>query len=433
MEIVKKHWVSILCGVIALVALVAWQWPLGGMFAEAQADLNKRVDVYNGVSRLRKTPRYWPVIPKLASGKPTPLTPFPSDPYIKSGGEIKDEVHNQATGLDPTGKPIGMKEKTEAANRHELLVSDVLPMPHEKGFKFQQDYLEQVQKILPAMLVATAHPPAVAPPPLPPVEADVRAEADRLWKDEDSKKIYFVAGNEMNRPQVQAAWEKRCATLQNSLRLKRAQHIKLYLEPNALSVSTAMTRGGGVAPDARDIYYAQTMLWVQQDLVDAIVGINKSADDVMTAPIKHLFKLEVPEGITQFVLAGTGSDAGKSNDPAGKTYSRSPTGRVCNSVYDVIQFGLLMDVEASKLPLILAHLQQGKLITIQQVDLAAVDGIAMEDDGFIYGNVPMIRVTIRGEELLLRSWTNPPKDPKENRDRTLMPDEVKKDLSAAAS
>jgi len=39
----------------------------------------------------------------------------------------------------------------------------------------------------------------------------------------------------------------------------------------------------------------------------------------------------------------------------------------------------------------------------------------MEDDGFIYGNVSMVRVTIRGEELLLPRWTNLLRIPRKTR------------------
>src|SRR5262249_36764974 len=138
---------------------------------------------------------------------------------------------------------------------------------------------------------------------------------------------------------------------------------------------------------------------------------------------KRIYKIEVPDGANQFVTPVSGS-----NEPAGKAYSRTPTGRICNNVYDVVQFALVMDVEATQVPAILTQIQQGKLITIHQYDLENVDGVAMEEDGFIYGDVAVVRISLRGEELFLRSWTHPPKDPKDPTDRSLMPEDVKKDL-----
>jgi hypothetical protein len=66
-------------------------------------------------------------------------------------------------------------------------------------------------------------------------------------------------------------------------------------------------------------------------------------------------------------------------------------------------------------------LQTSKLITVQQFDLSAVDGIAAADDGYVYGDVPVVRLTIRGEELFLRDWTV-----------KLMPDQIKSLLQVPA-
>lgn len=423
MEILKKNWLSILCGVIALFALVFLIYPLLGWYSDEQAELDKHATQYNNINSLRKANRSWPVL-DLASGNKPPLKAFdasgkeqpvfPSESYLDAGRDIKKKVHTQAEEMkkdlhDFTAEERS-KDPTGNTNKLTLLIDGVLPVPGDvRGFAFQKEYVNQVRTVLPRELSGKY--------PMPPTKEDVFAEAARLWNDEFKNKVFTIAGQPANLPQVADEWRAKCATLQGILRLKRAQDTesKLYLEPNALAISAAMIKGEGAAPQAKDIWYAQSMLWVEQHVAAAIERVNAPARNVMEAPIKHLYRLDVPDGPGQYVKGPSG--AGDQTGESGKAFSRTPTGRVCNSMYDVIQFGLSMDVDASKVPAILAELQRGKLITIVHFDLASVDSIALEDDGFIYGNVPVVRLTIYGEELFLRNWT-----------RDFMPPDIKREL-----
>ena len=86
-------------------------------------------------------------------------------------------------------------------------------------------------------------------------------------------------------------------------------------------------------------------------------------------------------------------------------FTRSPTGRMSNGLYDVVRFTMSMNVEAAKIPTILEELQKGKLITITHVNAISVDGLTASDNGFIYGDVPVARLSVEGEDLFLRDWT----------------------------
>ena len=75
------------------------------------------------------------------------------------------------------------------------------------------------------------------------------------------------------------------------------------LEASSLDVTDAVYQDTGVAPDVKDCWYAQLSLWVQQDVVDAIMRVNKAAADrieqsgeapwVGTLPVKELISLRV--------------------------------------------------------------------------------------------------------------------------------------------
>jgi len=48
MEIVKKNILSVICGVIALIALIALFWPIGGMYSDDQVKLDAPEIAENG-------------------------------------------------------------------------------------------------------------------------------------------------------------------------------------------------------------------------------------------------------------------------------------------------------------------------------------------------------------------------------------------------
>jgi hypothetical protein len=391
MEIVKKNILSVVCGVIALVALVALVWPVSGMYADQQGILDKRKQVDIEAANMIKAPRFWPVIPDMQSGEKTQLKQFPTDEIIKKGIEIKDQVHDQAGTI---GNEIVRD------NAHKTLIADILPNPRDLRFSFQQAYLAMVQdgpkgySQLRQDLEATT----------PPTDQDVLDEAARMWNADYKGKILIVGGVAANAQNIQDDWQKACAGLQPKMRLAAAQRAKMYVEPGWLSIQKEMLVPGN-SPKDPDIWYAQNMLWVQLDLVDAIKRLNANATSVQDATIKHIYQMSVPDDAAMYVFnPGAGSANGGSTEVA-KVFSISETGRVSNSLYDVVQFQLVMNVDAARIPIILTELQRGKLITILSADHTAVDGIAAADNGFIYGDVPVARLSIRGEELFLRDWT----------------------------
>ncbi len=163
-------------------------------------------------------------------------------------------------------------------------------------------------------------------------------------------------------------------------------------------------------PKENEIWYAQNMLWVEQDVLAAIKRLNADAANVTTAAVKHIIRLDVPEDVTQYVTPAGGADG----------FARSPTGRLSNGLYDVVQFNLVLNVDASKISKVIAELQAGKLITVTSFNVVSVDGVAAADQGYIYGDVPVVNLTIKCEELFLRDWTT-----------KLMPDSIKAQLGIA--
>jgi hypothetical protein len=100
--------------------------------------------------------------------------------------------------------------------------------------------------------------------------------------------------------------------------------------------------------------------------------------------------------------------------------SYSPTGRICNPMFDVVQFTLVVRLDASQIPCFIQTLGQGRLIDIYNINQVSVDSIDAKAAGYIYGPLPVVQLTLNCEALFLREWTFP-----------LMPDAIRTLLNIA--
>ena len=183
-----------------------------------------------------------------------------------------------------------------------------------------------------------------------------------------------------------------------------------------------------MTPDANTIWYAQMMLWVEQDVTAAISDVNKNSKDVNHSPVKQLVALAIPSDETMYAIpsasanaaassgssSGTAAPAPTSNvpansdtDPLPKDYSISPTGRACNGVFDVVHFTLQLKVNSADIGRVINELERGRLITVYQTDVQSVNPAADAQDGYLLGDNPVAQITLQCEELFFRDWTKP--------------------------
>jgi hypothetical protein len=88
-----------------------------------------------------------------------------------------------------------------------------------------------------------------------------------------------------------------------------------------------------------------------------------------------------------------------------KDYGLSPTGRVCNRLYDVVQFYVVAVVDAKAVKPFIQQLQHGQFINVLEIDLQGVDLDGSLEEGYEYGKRPVVEVKLRCEALFLRDWT----------------------------
>jgi hypothetical protein len=294
----------------------------------------------------------------------------------------------------------------------------VFPKPDDNAkFAFRDAYDVFVSKELPARLEA-ANPPTIE---------DVAAAEQKLWDDKYAAKIHWINGVEANREVVDQEYLAEVANLRETLQKETAEKHRVYLDSTAITTNAVVWRAQQ-SPPTPQLWYAQTALWVQIDVVNSIAALNDrvlkdlSKDpknwNIINAPVKHVVTLSVPEGAGQFIRI---TDTTKEDLAAGmEDFTSSPTGRTSGSVYDVIQFNLTVKMDARYVAALIQELSRGKFVTVHEVSTLSVDTTLARDDGFFYGNTPVVQATLKGEALLLRDWT-----------MDLVPEVVKKDLPGA--
>jgi len=412
MELVKKNIASIICGVIVILAVVALFWPISGWVSTLQASVNSSKTKYaDKMQSLMSAPRKLPVTKALDSNADQPaLKQFPTEQVIKLGEEVKDQVQKQAQE---------MLQATIQRNRHDPILPMSVTHPPDP-FQFQREYLQYLG-VWPADDPKKQTIKTLLDSVTPPNAKEIKAEEDRMWKDDFEGKLILINGQATNKPQIDAQFTQAKEKLPEKMRRERAEKYKIYLDPDAIDVA------GNLGPDItkqatpEQIWYAQNMLWIDQDVCAAIAQINAKAQNIMDAPVKQLLKISVDDTDKQYVTLQnsgaptSGDQAATLTDDmiAGKAFTVSETGRVSNPVYDVIHFRVEMNVDARKVPEIVAQLQRGRLITVFTCDTNSVDARAAVEQGYVYGEAPVVNLRMMCEELFMRGWTvgkDPAKD-----------------------
>ena len=415
MNVVKKNLLSILCGVVALLAVVALVWPLEGMNESARAELKKQKETYEAIESLSTKQRKLPVF-TIEAGEEVPLEAFPTPEITKKGEEASERMKEQGEGMVQKAREVNEKAPLFAGSLDRLRGTEAA--------EFRDRYLEVIRNELPAKVLKAGEPPT---------EEDRLARAEAVWFGEVVKLADIVDDQVTNQEDLEDLFRERTKKLTQTLREEKAQAVRMYIVPGALVESPAVTEGETPEPD--DVWFAQLALWVQQDVCLALARANDAAlsklkeDDrnVQNAPVKHLIRLELPHDISAYVVdpqqaammqaAAAGGEATAEGEAAAAetnaaglpvNYTTSPTGRVSNAMYDPVNFTLVVRVDARRVPEVLQELERNQFLTVTQVEARGIDPAAeTEVNDVLYGNAPVVELDVRGEALFLRGWTEP--------------------------
>jgi hypothetical protein len=435
----KKHKVPIIFGVIALAAAGSIFYPLGGMQDEQRTASDADAGKYATLEGLKKTKFEQPKLDPSKTAA-SPLTMWPVPVIAEAGEKAMKELDRLS---------LALFAEVSALNDHSknVLVRNLFPST-ELGGSVQYAFAPRYLKVLspdPAMTGRVADgatpdkdlidpqwgPPAlnlyndVLQGGLPPTDNQIKQRQYDLYINKYKIKYRYQGDVAINKDEVDAAYRAEEVKLPEGMKLEIAEKKKMYVATDALVARADINTQ--VAPSFESIWKAQVSLWVQQDLCDGLAKANADKTNILDARVKQLVSIRVPaqtgNNDSFYVIAppegqqgGGGGPQGDLGDkPSSKTetqkldanYSKSPTGRTSNGMYDVVNFSIVIDVDSTQVKQVIKNLCDNKLITITNQSMYVLDMTKLRSQGYIYGNGTMVRLVLEGEALFMRPWTVP--------------------------
>lgn len=442
MDFVKKNLVSVICGLVALVALVVVFYPISGLYTALREKVATRAAAGPAIDKLLKERRTLPTLsPNAEDAKP--LTVYPTKAIITYGKSI-------TAGWTTASQ--NFFARASSLNALTPLVPDVLPKYGDdktKAVRFRQAYRAKFGMDLKPEdgrdKDKTSIAVTVLNGGLPPNAGEILRRQISERTSIESHNLKFQNGKKTNAEEVEKLVNAKLVEIPKTMREDAAKTFKIYVGRDAFEPSAAI--GIDTLPSAATIFDAQVRLWVQEEFSKAITETNTKAGatNVLDAPIKRLVKISSiyhPYGGASAPSnpalpgGGFGSVAGAAADsnaaPATlaldetgtmpTAYTVTPTGHTSNPLYDVVAFDATLVVDVARLPKVLNDLAAGRFITIRNVEILTLNSAVERAAGFIYGPVPVVQIRIECEYLFLRKWLAP-----------LMPPEVIAHLSAPAA
>jgi hypothetical protein len=413
LAIMKKNLLSIICAVVAVLAIVAIFWPISGYYADLQTQVEARKSAYSAAKALLEKPRTLPILDPLSTD-PIPLKGFPTQVVIDAGDKARVAIANESKNmLDTATKLVA----------HQPLVPNALPNGSSidaTTFLHQYQMLmtypatdpQQTQFSLPVSILQAA---------VPPTDLEIKAKQDDVKTEVTQEETKTDStGAVINAADVAAKVEQEMDEVPNSMRNEVALGNKMYIAPNAYHLNPALT--GVNPPSLVEMFNGQMGLWLLKDVFSALAAANAdTSPGIMNSRVKHLIKIDFVDDPFKAVVSGNADQSAvpPAADPLNppKVLTISATGHVSNALYDVIPFNLTIIVDAAEVPTVLEMLSKDRFITLLRMDMLTVDSGSAVLAGYIYGNKPVVQLNLTCEALFFRSDTGP-----------YMPDSIKKAL-----
>jgi hypothetical protein len=344
---------------------------------------------------------------------PAPLDVFPTQPVIDAAGRATQQVSDEAAK---------MVQRAQIANQHNLFFPNELPKPDDQSrYEFAYNYQQAT--------AGYTRWQAILDSTVPPTADEIKGELDKLQNQINQNRLvpdssgngYTAASQE----EAKEEFDLESPSVEPRMELERAQQHRVYLLPNSLPIDPTITRLQ--VPTPEKICNAQLVMWILDDVAEAIARANESYSepasaggppqhDILHSAVKQIEAVDLATGGP--VISSNASDisAGK-NSLVPKVPTVSPSGRVCNALYDVVRFRIRLIVDAAKVPQIIRELEVGQFITVLNVQFDEVidpavmgagagPGGGNQEGGFRFGNRPVIRIDLDCEELFMHAWTD---------------------------
>ena len=420
LAVIKKNILSIICGLLALAAIIAIFWPIDGYFGQLQTQVDTRKAANSTATLLLRKQRTLPVLDPLSTD-PQPLKGFPTVTVIARGKTATEAINDES---------VAMLKAAMSLVGHQPLVPDALPngntmdasdfrVKYQQIMTFPSTDPNQVQFTLPFTILHAG---------MPATDIAIKARQDELRDQITAQETQKDAqGNPINQAEVEQKVEEAVTAVPDQMRSAAATNNQMYIAPDAFHINPRLA---GVSPPSTvDMFNGQIGLWLLQDVFSALASANLDdkgtpiAGGVPNSRVKHLLKIDFADApfspdYAAAAAVAPGAAPAVAPDPSHPVLNISPTGHVSNSMYDVIPFKLHIIVDAQEVPLILQALSRNRFITVLRLDMLTVDSAAAVNAGYVYGDKPVVRLNLDCEELFFRQGDT----------LNYMPDSIKKAL-----
>ncbi|MBK9127105.1 MAG: hypothetical protein IPM13_04825 [Phycisphaerales bacterium] len=420
LDLLKSHWITLVSGVVALGAVVILV--LGMMRTNVVEEMNRHKALAGEISSLMSGAKHEGMITAE-----------------KERGTKFDEQYRAAL------------ETARSINKRDPLLPGVFPRPASQAVAFQfQDAYKQRFLMLPRELQGGG----------PPTQQEIQDEAERLAEEIRRKKGELsldlppgplpppappAPGADPREPPPSPAMGPGQATAtgvpaglaEQNAAVRTARSIRMYVEATgsraAFQISPIIA--SLEAPSARDMWYAQVGLWIQEDVVRALAGLNAEAAARLKAedahvgnmPVKHLLGIRVLGYLTktgQLVrldamrsdTSGPGQPVIAAGTPMPGELKPSFTGRTSDDQFDVVRFSVQLIADQRDLLRVADAITRANFYQLVSLNYDA-GPVGGQDGPYLYGDAPVVRATYDFEGFMARKAYE-----------ELMPEDVRKDL-----
>jgi hypothetical protein len=441
MKYVKENLDVVIILSIALVALVLVFYPTASWGSELKERMQERFNQRNAATSLISTVEIIPGSPKL-QGVTIEKNLIDAKKYANENMKQQAErIQKLAAEQNSKHRVQIVKGAPGTPDKYIPLLADdkpqdnYLPAPgpvRADPFGFKIDYERQFATWLEKLKGGT-------PPTANEVAALVEARRLDLANQEKSTARIFPGGGAGGAGTLS---QKETATIKKAAVYSRAAKLHCYVDENALQRREWF--GKPVPPNEAQIFEAVVDSWFQQDVVNAIIALNKSVLDLQPAdkrnvgrsPLKRLESIVIGAAATGAGGGGSGAlfiggapnpAAGGGPAPvpavggttaAGLDFTRSLTGHVGTAEYDVVPLRIVVHIDPAYINQFIDTLyRQNNGYTVINQQIRVDDPLEASSNGFLYGPVQVVRLELLVEGLLFRSWTVP-----------IMPDTIRRGL-----
>src|SRR5688500_7824848 len=210
MEVVKRNLYSIICGVVAIIAVVLVFYPLGGMFEGLQTKLDESEGDYTSINSLLGKQHTAPDV-DLYNAEQRTLDRFPTPKVIQAGEAAVTKVREQS---------LKLLEQAMQMNRKAPLVPEALPAPQGAAFSnFKIAYYRKLHDLRQRLNAVSA-----------PTEEDVTRRIEMLSREFQQN---AGLGNDLARADFDAEIEMKKITIPDEMARERAAQGTIYVSAEA--------------------------------------------------------------------------------------------------------------------------------------------------------------------------------------------------------